>query len=73
MATTQQKLDDALAAYHKLQTGSMPRVVVDVDGSRIEFTTANTSRLNAYILQLQGELGATNGVPINVAPASFYF
>jgi hypothetical protein len=73
MATIQQQLDEAVAAYHKLQTGTMPRVVVDVDGSRVEFTAANASRLNAYILQLQGQIGLTSGVPINVAPASFYF
>ena len=73
MATTQQLLDEAQAAYHKLQTGTQARVVVDIDGSRVEFTPANAGRLNAYILQLQGQLGTSSGTPLNLAPAQFWF
>ena len=73
MATTQQLLDEARTAYHSLQTGTQARVVVDIDGSRVEFTPANASRLNAYILQLQQTLGVSSGVPLNLAPAQFFF
>lgn len=73
MATTQQLLDEANAAYHKLQTGTMARVVVDVDGSRVEFTPANKQWLYSYILQLQAKLGSTGGTPLDLAPAQFYF
>lgn len=73
MATDQQLLDEAQAAYHKLQTGTLPRVVVDIDGSRVEFTTANSSKLYGYILQLQQKIGVTSGTPVNLAPAQFWF
>jgi predicted regulator of Ras-like GTPase activity (Roadblock/LC7/MglB family) len=71
MATTQELLDEASAAYHKLQTGTMARVIVDIDGSRVEFTPANKQALYSYILQLQSQVGTV--VPVNVAPAQFYF
>jgi len=73
MATTQELLDEATASYHKLQTGTMPRVIVDIDGSRVEFTAANSSKLYGYILQLQAQLGTANNTPVNLAPAQFYF
>lgn len=73
MATTQQLLDEANASYHKLQTGVMPRVVVDVDGSRVEFTAANSAKLYGYILQLQQQIAVANGTTVAVGPASFVF
>ena len=73
MATTQQLLDEAEAAYHKLQTGTMARVVVDIDGSRVEFTPANKQALYTYIQQLQARLGSVDGIVPNLAPAQFYF
>lgn len=73
MATAQEMLDEANSAYHKLQTGVMPRVVVDIDGSRVEFTATNSAKLYAYITQLQQQTGTTNGVPLNLAPAQFFF
>ena len=56
MATNQQLLDDAKAAYHSLMTGTMARVVVDIDGSRTEFTATNAARLYAYIQTLERTL-----------------
>jgi hypothetical protein len=73
VATTQQLLDEANLAYHRLQTGVMPRVVVDVDGSRVEFTAANSGKLYSYILQLQQQIGAANGLPSSIRPAQFVF
>lgn len=59
--TTQQKLDDASAAYHVLMTGASPRVVVDQNGERVEFTAANAARLQAYITQLTNQLADETG------------
>lgn len=56
MATTQELLDSAKQAYHSLQTGVMPRVVVDMDGSRVEFAPATASKLYDYIQKLQAQL-----------------
>lgn len=65
--TTQQKLDQAEAAYHDLMTGSSARVVVDQNGERVEFTAANASRLAAYIQELKRQLGTTPASgPLNV-------
>jgi hypothetical protein len=73
MATAQELLDEAQAAYHKLQTGTMPRVIVDIDGSRVEFTVTNSARLYSYIAQLQQQVNASTAVPSNIGPAQFYF
>lgn len=42
----------ARAAYHNLMTGGAPRVVVDQNGERVEYTPANRSALKAYIQEL---------------------
>lgn len=73
MATTQERLDEARAAYHKLQTGTMARVVVDQNGERVEFTAANRQDLYDYIKRLEGELGTPGAVPANIGPAGFFF
>ena len=36
--TVQERLDAANLAYHQLVTGTMPRVVVDQSGQRVEYT-----------------------------------
>lgn len=53
----QARLDAAEAAYDKLMSGKAPRVLVDGNGERVEFTPANAGRLAAYILELQTLLG----------------
>ena len=53
----QARLDAAEAAYDKLMSGKAVRVLVDQNGERIEFTSANASRLAAYIVDLQTQLG----------------
>ena len=53
----QARLDAAEAAYDKLMSGKAVRVLVDQNGERIEFTPANASRLAAYIVDLQTQLG----------------
>ena len=53
----QARLDAAEAAYDKLMSGKAVRVLVDQNGERVEFTPANASRLAAYIVDLQTQLG----------------
>lgn len=53
---TQEQLVQAQNAYHQLMTGKLPKVVVDQSGERVEFTTANSSKLLAYIQSLQAQL-----------------
>jgi hypothetical protein len=55
--TTQQKLEEAELALHRLNCGQSARVIVDQNGERSEFTAANAGRLQAYINQLKVELG----------------
>lgn len=71
MATVQQNLDEARAAYHALHTGSMARVVVDQDGQRVEFVAANASKLYAYIQSLEGQV--TPPASGYAGPAGFVF
>lgn len=77
MATTQQKLDEAQAAYHKLMTGLSARVVVDGStGERVEFTAINAPKLYAYIQALQAQLNTELGVvttPCSSGPLQFLF
>jgi hypothetical protein len=54
--TLAEKLSEAESAYHNLQTGVMPRVVVDQNGQRVEFTAANKADLYRYILDLKAQL-----------------
>ena len=60
MATTQQKLDQAKEAKHKLATGQLARVFMDQNGERVEFTTTNMGQLDRYIAELQAEIGGVN-------------
>lgn len=60
MATTAQMqtwLADAETKYHALLTGTSARVVVDQNGERVEYTSANRQALKAYIDELQAALG----------------
>lgn len=70
----QTRLNEAKAAYHALQTGTSPRVVVDQNGERVEFTAANRHGLYSYIKQLESQLGVyTPGCGSPAAPARFFF
>jgi hypothetical protein len=72
--TTEQKLDEAEKAYHALVTGTSPRVIVDRNGERVEFTAANRQGLASYITELKMTLGllTPNALPVN-GPAQFLF
>lgn len=76
----QDLLNDALGALHNLRTGRSPRVVVDQNGERVEFTAANQSGLVTYINQLRATMaqkGCSNGScaiqPSVARPLGFIF
>jgi hypothetical protein len=69
--TLEQKITAAEAAYHSLMTGTMPRVVVDQNGERVEFTAANSAKLYQYIQDLKRQAGA--GGSSFIGPAQFLF
>lgn len=75
MATTQQLLDAAKAAYHDLMIGRSARVVVDgTSGERVEFTAARKADLYAYIRELENTLATEQGTTRpNNAPMGFIF
>lgn len=56
MATIQERYDEAVAAYHTLMTGGGVVTVVDQNGERVEYQTANKSSLSAYIAMLYAQL-----------------
>ena len=53
--TTQEKLDEAKEALHKLLIGQSV-VEVGYEGERLKFTQTNIADLRAYIAQLEAEL-----------------
>lgn len=63
MATREQlqlQLTQAEMAYHSLMLGKSPRVVVDQNGERVEFTVASAGKLLQYIERLRGLLAMGN-------------
>lgn len=45
---------------HDLRTGRSARVVVDQNGERVEFTSANVAGLRAYIDELERAIAETS-------------
>lgn len=72
MATVAEQLVEARAAYHDLVTGKAARVVVDQNGERVEFVSANRSQLYLYIQSLERQVAAEPTYPSN-GPAGFLF
>ncbi len=69
--TLSEKIAEAEGAYHSLITGTMPRVVVDQNGERVEFVAANSGKLYQYIQDLKAQQGTTSS-PF-AGPAQFLF
>jgi len=57
-----EQITDARAAYHELITGRSPRVVIDQNGERVEFTPASRQQLYSYISQLQAQIDEASAV-----------
>lgn len=71
---TQELLDQARLAYHKLLTGVSAREVVDQNGERVTFTAANRQSLYNYILELDAQLNPTpSGTAPSNGPMTFLF
>lgn len=65
--------DEAKAAYHSLQIGTMAKVVVDgQDGTRVEYASADEAALYNYIQELAALL-PTPLLPKVSGPAGFWF
>lgn len=52
---TQAQLDEARAAYHKLQTGSQLVSITSPDGRKTDYKPANSKELFRYIERLEAE------------------
>jgi len=67
-AVLEARLTEAQTAYHNLQLGTSARVVVDQNGERVEYTAANSSKLRAYITELEALLAgkSTRARPMKV-------
>jgi hypothetical protein len=70
VATNADLLIQARAAMHDLRTGRSARVVVDQNGERVEFTSANLAGLRAYIDELERAIA---GSLISRGPLRPYF
>lgn len=68
MSSITERLCAAKSAYHQLLLGQSPRVVVDQNGERVEFTAANRSDLKSYIESLESELAGLNGSSVGRGP-----
>jgi hypothetical protein len=64
MATLQERLNEAEAAYHDLLIGKAPRELRDSNGESIAYTAANPARLAAYIQSLKSQIAATGTGPM---------
>ncbi|AGH31459.1 hypothetical protein LOKG_00022 [Loktanella phage pCB2051-A] len=53
------RIDRLDKAYEDLVTGNSARVLVDQNGERIEFTSANAPRLSTYIHGLKSTYGSS--------------
>lgn len=69
---TTEDLAAAQAAYRSLLLGQQARVIVDMNGERVEFTASKKGDLYAYILALQQYLTPST-VPGCNGPAGFLF
>ncbi|GAB6263915.1 hypothetical protein PSSHI_41590 [Photobacterium sp. R1] len=57
--TLQERLQEAEAAYHALQTGQMVASITK-DGRTVQFNRSNIHSLKTYIDELKAQLGMSN-------------
>lgn len=57
MATLQERLDEAEAAYHSLMTGQSVVSVRDQNGESVTYSQVNAVKLSSYIAELKRQLG----------------
>lgn len=67
LITLQSRLAEAEQAYHEFQMGRTPRVFVDQNGERIEYSATNIRSLAAYISALKFQIsGASQSGPFGI-------
>lgn len=71
--TLKGKIFEAETAYHKLMLGLLPRVFVDQNGERVEFTTATRGGLYNYIASLKALLPGAEAVAQYGRPIRYLF
>lgn len=64
MATLQERLTEAEAAYHDLLIGKAAVEVRDANGETIRYSSANAGRLAAYIADLKRQINGTRTGPM---------
>ncbi len=69
---TQQQLDDARDAYHKLMLGQALVEITDQNGERVRFAQANRNNLYRYIQEMEAQL-CTSAPMKSVRPMGFIF
>lgn len=69
------RLNAARAALDAVINGGAIRSITDTDGSRVEYTSANSSKLVSYIALLQAQYDACIGGTSTVVtrPVNFFF
>lgn len=68
------RLEAARTAYDALLTGGAVRKFVDQNGEQVEYTSANSGRLLAYITKLENDLAVCQGTRTAVTgPIRFTF
>ena len=67
-AVYEARLAEAEQAWHDLNVGGKPRVVVEQNGERVEFFASNRTGLRSYIWELKSALGLPLGIsgPLSV-------
>jgi gpW len=74
MATPQEQLSQALAAYQDIVTGNRIKVFVDQNGERVYYDSTNLDALRAWILSLQSQIEAGSPTPfVARRPLRVYF
>lgn len=70
-ATILRRLEKARDAYDALITGNAARVIVDQNGARVEYISARSADLRAYIRELEAQLATASGTGRPVGPLRF--
>lgn len=68
MATVQERLNEAEAAYHDLVTGRAVAEIRDQNGETVRYSKADLSKLQLYINSLKQTLAASGGTSTSGGP-----
>ena len=75
LITLRAQLADAEKAYHELVLGRCARVIIDMNGERVEFMSTNKAILYGYIVQLKSDIAHCAGDTSSIVrgPVGFIF